>query len=390
MTSDEVWDVVVQIRRAKGLNLKKAILAQNADLYPTLKLTYNPYIQFGLEAPTDVYGEGENNFDWATVDLVTALADGKLPGRRGRAAVEAHILQLTHSSAELFKCILNKSMNFGLGETSINQVLPGCIEIHELQLAKPYEERKVKFPCIISPKLNGLRGVFKNGQFYSRKGHKLVGLTKLTEEVISLFGSDTHLDGELMVAGEHFNEISGQIRSFNETDNAVYWIFDAPFLNDLPLSRRYSYLAVHCCVPQLPPHLKLVPHTTVVSQAEVEARTAEFYDQGYEGAMLKNPDGLYTHGRSFDWMKIKAKESLDLKVIDTFPGSGKYVGAVGGVIVDHKGVHVRVAGLTDLQRWSWSDDPDIILGKTVEVEFQEVTPAGSLRHPRLLRVRGDK
>jgi DNA ligase-1 len=67
------------------------------------------------------------------------------------------------------------------------------------------------------------------------------------------------------------------------------------------------------------------------------------------------------------------------------------MGMAGGVIVDFKGVPVRVgSGLSDSQRAFWYQDPDEIIGRTAEILYQNVTPAGSLRHPRLKGLRGDK
>nr|WP_280137944.1 MULTISPECIES: hypothetical protein [unclassified Ensifer] len=96
---------------------------------------------------------------------------------------------------------------------------------------------------------------------------------------------------------------------------------------------------------------------------------------------------------------------------------------LGGAIVDHKGVNVRIGGGWSSedrdQLWEdwchdaailginpkvgfkpgWSTDFETIrrhahrfkfLGRMLEIEFNEVTPDGSLRHPRAVRFRDDK
>lgn len=142
-----------------------------------------------------------------------------------------------------------------------------------------------------------------------------------------------------------------------------------------------------------------------------------------EGIIVKNPDALYEKKKSYAWMKVKAEETEDLRVIGVFSGQAdtKYADQLGGLIVDRLGVEVRVGGgFSDLERaelWElWKKDaallgvsPDVgfkgqafaatglraagastLLTRLVEVEFHEVTPDGSLRHPRFIRFRDDK
>ena len=148
---------------------------------------------------------------------------------------------------------------------------------------------------------------------------------------------------------------------------------------------------------------------------------------GREGAMVKNLDGLYDKKKSYGWLKLKNEETEDLPIIGFFNGEAntKYERLMGGVIVDRNGVAVRVGGgWSDLQRAElaelWAHDAAILglrpvigfkpgyvlsradleahprrdefklLLRLLEVEYHEVTPDGSLRHPRAVRFRDDK
>lgn len=141
-----------------------------------------------------------------------------------------------------------------------------------------------------------------------------------------------------------------------------------------------------------------------------------------EGAMIKDPKGLYDKKKSYGWMKMKAEETEDLRIVGVFGGKPdtKYESCLGGVIVDRQGVSVRIGGgFSDEERvelWKlWERDaaalgidPNVgfkgviltgaeisehvteLLARLIEVEFHEVTPDGSLRHPRYVRFRDDK
>jgi len=285
---------------------------------------------------------------------------------------------------------LNKSLDIGLAAKSINDVRPGLIPEHAIQLAKPIDWKRVKYPVWASVKLDGLRAVFKDGKFFSRKGHVLQGLTALAA-VCQEFAQGFTLDGELIIPGEHFNEASGQLRSFNETPDAVYGVFDVVDFNQCFLWRYNKLTDLHLAYKDNPPYRILpVLHKLFYTREEVEAYYEKSRVNGYEGLVVKNSDGMYENARTWAWMKMKNTETADCKVTGIFPGQGKYEGLVGGIYVDYNGTRVGVgSGLTDFQRNIWADSPEEIIGSVVEIAFQEVTPDGSLRHPRLIRVRGD-
>ncbi|MCY1372462.1 DNA ligase D, ligase domain [compost metagenome] len=143
---------------------------------------------------------------------------------------------------------------------------------------------------------------------------------------------------------------------------------------------------------------------------------------------MKDLSAPYSRRRSKAWLKIKAEETADLRVIGAYHGEvGKqFEKSLGGLIVDFNGVYVDIGGGYSVNRDGKSRDefyeavvrdlkklglvwhqgerfilskPRLdaltsmsaeVLGRLIEVEFHEVTEDGSLRHPRYVRFRDDK
>jgi DNA ligase 1 len=308
----------------------------------------------------------------------------------------------------------------------------------EVMLAQKYDGRRIQqFPVAVEPKLDGFRVIGlaqgDGARFFSRTGKPFPALRHLSAPVASmarralsaaramaadttrdererqlmrlyqrLLGDDVArlaIDAEV-VAGS-FNETAGKVRRKSQAaPDAILHIFDAipydamtgalaPF--DMIYEDRRTFLEFVAGFVGAGDPIRVTLSRRAGSLEEIQSFYAAFRDEGFEGAMVKPLDGLYVHGRSCAWMKMKACESENLRVVDVFEGAGKYEGQLGGLIVDRAGVRVRIgAGFTDDQRdeiWRAAQIDGIagfprIRGRIIEVEFHEATADGSLRHPR--------
>jgi len=115
-------------------------------------------------------------------------------------------------------------------------------------------------------------------------------------------------------------------------------------------------------------------------------------EEGDEGIMLKNLNSIY--GDKKGLIKAKRTERWTMIVTGFKPGAGKYEGAVGSLKVSFYGdcadKFTYASGLDDAQRWDAIKNPQNWLGRVVEIEAQELTHTGSLRHPRFIDFRIDK
>ena len=112
------------------------------------------------------------------------------------------------------------------------------------------------------------------------------------------------------------------------------------------------------------------------SKAAIELYLQQALAYGYEGLVLRSGD---------KWLKVKDKQTEDVKILDLVEGKGKYVGKLGAFLTPIGKVGT---GFTDAQRAEFNDQS--LIGETVEVEFMEYTKEGKARHPRFIRMRYDK
>lgn len=201
-----------------------------------------------------------------------------------------------------------------------------------------------------------------------------------------------------------FNSTSGLINQKGKNKNLVYNIFDIIDDNLTYAQRRIMLTNLR----DTSYNVRILP---VLGFAANTKRLAEIAPDmlgkvvavGGEGLMINASSANYEHKRSGMLLKYKLSKTLDMKVLGTYAGKGKYEGQIGGLtcsIKTDEGNLIVVdvgSGLSDKQRIEFLDD-NKIKGKIVEVEYfslsQNADYAGtnfySLRFPRLKRIRDDK
>jgi DNA ligase-1 len=264
-----------------------------------------------------------------------------------------------------------------------------------------YED--VKYPCYIQPKLDGIRCLAIDGVAYSRKMKPIPNqyVQKVFKE-LNLHG----LDGELMVHGD-FNSVQSAIMSEDgepEFYLAVYDYWDS----DLPYSDRAALYTTKIFEINKPLFVKRVISEFVNTPEEAERAVAKYVEQGYEGGILRSPNGRYKQGRSTFkegfLLKLKSFHDSEAVVIgfeekmsneNTLETdergyakrSSKKEGMVpantlGSLQVDWNGVVFNIgSGFTDIQRKDIWDNKENYLGKLANFSYQEITKYGVPRFP---------
>jgi hypothetical protein len=130
------------------------------------------------------------------------------------------------------------------------------------------------------------------------------------------------------------------------------------------------------------------------------AMAQELYQQklaeGEEGIILKDPEGHWEDKRVKHQVKMKAELEADLLVTGFTPGTGKYEGKIGSLMVESADGQVKTSvgtGLSDEQRgWDFKTE---FMGRIVAVKYNALisdkkTGDKSMFLPVFIEVREDK
>jgi len=173
----------------------------------------------------------------------------------------------------------------------------------------------LQFPLIASAKLDGIRGIVSTGQMLSRS-LKLIP----NAHVQALFGSRDldGLDGELIVGPPNASDVyrvsNSALMSHDGEPDVTFYVFDRHDAPSMPFTTRLKMLNA----VRHPRIKKLAQHYVSNLGTLLELEQA-YLNEGYEGLILRHPDGQYKHGRSTEkqgWMlKLKRFTDAEAEII---------------------------------------------------------------------------
>jgi DNA ligase 1 len=421
---DKALDFLEAVKNAKGTNAKKEILGSdlgigNDIVGSILYNTFNPYIAFNVvKVPKTKEAERfpiDPDESWY---LFFSNAE-KCANREvtGNAAVE--LIQSTFNKCSVLqekwmRKILKKHLAIGISTKTINKVVPNFIPTFDVSLAQKYDFKRIKTEVVgIEPKLDGIRcvAIVQNSEanLYARSGKQISNFDNTVGKDLSKLPDGVY-DGEIM--SKDFTALMRQVyrKEKVNTKGTYLALFDFLPLNEwisksssTPTNVRYDMLIANLtgALPEsigMASHkskfdnLKIVKRNYVIADEKViKDQHDRYVNQGYEGAMIKDPSAPYYFKR--DWAVMKCKDFFDADVVvkACLEGTGKHAGKLGSFVVDYKGVDVQVgSGLSDeLREKIWKNKGKFI-DQMIEVRYQEVTPDGSLRFPTFVCFRNDR
>jgi len=357
------------------------------------------------------------------LDLLDALSARLATGTSAHEVVRTTFMKFSKNQQQWFARILNKDLKVGVEVKSYLAVHKGAFEVFETQLCEKWEPGHADISGWYAEiKYDGLRAVAcvtaTAVEFFSRNGKPIYGNEHMHDTLKEMYHTFNPghmgaiwLDGELKGGG--FNDSVSVMRSSKnkkDSSDVCFYVFDILVggawkkRDTPPLETRRKQLHQFFGVPNpddllgrafsyKKTNILATGQVKVKNDAEVHHYFGNVLRNGHEGLILKKPGSKYEWKRSKNWLKVKAEETEDLEVVGYYEGEAgsKQQGMLGGLICDRKGIQVRVGGgfSQDQIKQLW-DIKEKLLGKVIEVKFHEVTPDGSLRHPRFVRFREDK
>lgn len=251
----------------------------------------------------------------------------------------------------------------------------------------------ISYPVLVSPKLDGIRCVIKDGKVLSRTLKPIPNLFVQSELPVTLMEG---FDGELMVDGD-FNSVQSAIMSQSGTPDFTFNVFDDHSFPGRPFMERSQ--AVQSDVISLDhPRVKLVNQELICTPDELKECLGDYLCKGYEGVIVRDPQAPYKYGRSTlnqGWMlKLKPFHDDEATVIgfeelmhnlDTsshklenqVPGN-----KLGALVVEWQGKEFKLGtGFDNEQRERYWRDRDSLLGSKATFKYQELSRYGIPRIP---------
>lgn len=181
-------------------------------------------------------------------------------------------------------------------------------------LASPVDDLNlIKFPVLVSPKLDGIRATIQDGRVYSRT-LKLIP----NNHVQYLFGRPEleGLDGELILgeptAKDCFRKTTSAVMSIEGRPQIKHYVFDLH--SNAPFYARFEQVRYPI---KSNPNVLIVPHFDVDNLESLLEWETDFLIKGYEGLMIRSMNGPYKQGRSTlkEGYLLKLKRFLDSEAI---------------------------------------------------------------------------
>jgi DNA ligase-1 len=165
-------------------------------------------------------------------------------------------------------------------------------------------EDKVKFPCILQPKIDGVASYNRYGALLGRslkKHENRFATAFFSQQEYHGFGGEM-TSGDKPTGDDLCRITSGDLRRRDTVHDFYWWLFDyVPDDSYLNISYFDRYHALTNAIKELPDHLKtqlkIIPSHIVTNMQELLDLEEMYLNMGYEGVILRDPKAGYKYGR---------------------------------------------------------------------------------------------
>ena len=263
-------------------------------------------------------------------------------------------------------------------------------------LAKLYKSGICDFPRIIQFKYNGVRaelgfkeqddGLFGTSYvpyLLSRDGHEYVipkDMKSYLEQLVYTYHElkDYKFDGEVYCHGMLLQDINSAIKKENENSSKLYFVSYDLKNDNIQVNRLKELEKLYHKYFKDSKYFKFAPSVTVYSEEAAYKMADSFIEDGYEGAILRDPNGKYVSTRTKSLLKIKKVYSKQFLITDIIPTErDNFEGLPIGLFICKNEITGNTFKVTP--KASKKDRYDILLNKNkyigtyLEVEYREIS-----------------
>lgn len=410
-----ILSILNQLAATTSRYEKHYILKENQDnelLKKVFWATYNPDLTYWIQkTPAYINTSTTIALKAAIETLQEQIATRAVTGNAAIDLYQSLLCGLSENDAEVLRRIVIRDLRCGVNTPTINKIWQGLIPTYELMLAES-DPKRLKFPCFVQNKFDGLRCLITRTQneeiaLRTRNGNKIISLGVMEPFLKEVIRIGETWDGELVcysdgkplsrkVSNGILNKAIRGTISPAEAALATFQCWDIiDKTQTIPYKDRLNMMHSRFADGS---NAKVFPvkTETVKTMHEVGTLFEMALESGEEGVIAKNTDAVWQPKRTFDLVKFKAENTVDLIVVGWEEGTGKNVGRTGTLVCETSDGLVRVnvgTGYSDAQRIEFMQNKPI--DRIVEVVYNaRITKKGggvdSLYLPRFIKIRDDK
>lgn len=422
-----IHEILKELNENNSTNYKLDVLKKYKDdkrLQQVLQMTYDAVaFTYGMSVKQIEKFKPEEmeipiNLEFALASMLSNFCTREVTGHKALQMAANIIGNLNEDDADLIKKIINRDLKINVGKTQINKVWPGLITKPVYMRCGVYSDKTAKsisFPAIVQLKADGTYREFtvQNGHVESRSRSGESYDYPIIFEAMKDFADGIYV-GELTVHGYTDRaKGNGLINSDNPPHDDIIvelWDYITPEEYDQagkkdrknPCKTKYfdRLDKVHDAINSVKSkNVKCIPGKTVADLSEALQLTSEWMTDGFEGAILKDLNGVFKDGTSKHQLKLKLEISAEMRCTGFNEGTKgtKREGKVGSIKFanDEGTIQGSCSGFTDKELDYFTENQDVLIGKIMEVQFNDLSKASgnefyALSHPRFIEWRDDK
>lgn len=270
-------------------------------------------------------------------------------------------------------------------------------------LAEEYEPDTIKFPIYAQPKLDGMRCIGLASGLLSRKNKDIKSSPHVHAALASIFKEHPGMefDGELYnhELKDNFDELISVVKQLKPTEADLkkseefirYYVYD---IRDPKQTFAQRTAQLKKLVKSLKnKNIVFVETVLVNNKEELDALYDRWLEEGFEGQMIRT-DTIYEFKRTKALQKRKEFITDEFEIVDVLEGKGNRSGMAGKVVFKlHKPTTDGKTTCEANPKGGFAfykrllQQREYAIGKMATIEFQNYTPKGSLRFPKMLTIR---